>query len=382
MLKVSVVGNENGLENLHEGWDDLIERCPDATIFQSWEWALAWHRHMGKGKDLKVLCVRDEEKLVGIAPFEVHRYSVVPFRYLRLIGTGMSDYLGFLLDGSVAEKAFTAILDWLEENKSSWDMLDLQQISEESPMIRTNAGPNADDDWLIQRSEQDSCHFIKIPDSWDKVLARVGKKTRFNLRYYGRLLSKDFNSVEYCTFPPAPQLYSASMPLSEWMQAFFQLHQSRWEMIGEPAVASDAERKDFLLEVAHRLADRGQLFMVGLKLNGQLAAVNIGFAMKNRAYYYLGGFNPEYNKYSLGTVLLEHYIKQAQELGLKEFNLLSGNDTFKERWEAQSRRYYHLIIDHGSLRSRLAGVYRRIRRRIGHRTRRALNRINIRMQPD
>src|SRR5437016_4692981 len=95
-VEITVVTDRDSLAGLRDEWNDLAERCPTSTVYQTWEWNEAWWRAFGRGKRLFVLLARDRNKLLGIAPFYISRHLNTPLRRLAFLGTGVTDYLDFL----------------------------------------------------------------------------------------------------------------------------------------------------------------------------------------------------------------------------------------------------------------------------------------------
>ena len=87
---VRVVRDVGGLTALEAAWTELLRGSRTATVFASYQWAVAWWHHFGAGNRLHVLTVTDAtHRLVGIAPLMVRPFG--PFRKLEFIGTGLSD---------------------------------------------------------------------------------------------------------------------------------------------------------------------------------------------------------------------------------------------------------------------------------------------------
>jgi CelD/BcsL family acetyltransferase involved in cellulose biosynthesis len=74
-----------------------------------------------------------------------------------------------------------------------------------------------------------------------------------------------------------------------------------------------------------------------LHLAGTVAAIYYGFIHGDRAYAYLGGFDPAFAFESPGTVLLDHAIREAAREGAREFHFLRGREAYKYQWGAADR---------------------------------------------
>jgi CelD/BcsL family acetyltransferase involved in cellulose biosynthesis len=82
------------------------------------------------------------------------------------------------------------------------------------------------------------------------------------------------------------------------------------------------------------------LRLYALLINDRILAVYYGFLSKGRAYYYLSGFEPEFEKYSLGTLIVGHGIEETIREGANEFDFLRGQEAYKYKWGAQDRFNY------------------------------------------
>ena len=68
-----------------------------------------------------------------------------------------------------------------------------------------------------------------------------------------------------------------------------------------------------------------------------MGAVYYGFLHHDRAYAYLGGFDPELPRLSPGAQIIGHAIDQAIAEGATEFHFLRGGEAYKYSWGAVDR---------------------------------------------
>src|SRR5690349_13076639 len=107
-LAVEELSNLPALEALAPEWWALWRDATEsATPFQSPAWLLAWWRAFSPGEVMTV-AVRERGSggaLVGLAPLYVSDRTV------RLIGVGVSDYLGLLYRDGEGPRVAAAVLD-------------------------------------------------------------------------------------------------------------------------------------------------------------------------------------------------------------------------------------------------------------------------------
>ena len=340
-LRIEQVRATDGVARLRDAWRNLQARCPDATPFQSWEWNSAWVAHFGARKRPLVLLFRSEKgDLVGIAPLYTSFHLGTPVRRLAWIGTGTSDYMDILALPEFAGTVAEALRDFLQNELRGWDMADLQQLRPASRLIRKAEAGEPKTDGAESCLPMEPCPYLELPDRWEAVTARLGKKMRSNLGYYSRLLTK--------TFPDAQYALADETNLQDGMTALFTLHQKRWNARWLPGVLGNRRVQAFHRDIAAQFLEQGWLRLHLLRTEGAIRAVLYCFHWNRRTYYYLGGFAPELGKYSLGTLLTGHAIRHAIEENGEEFDFLRGNEGYKYRWLPQERINQRLLL----LRSR------------------------------
>ncbi|WEX10408.1 GNAT family N-acetyltransferase [Chelativorans sp. AA-79] len=288
---------------LADEWWNLWRCDPDATPFQSPAWLLPWRRHFRDGENV-VVTLRRHGRLVGLVPL------VQLDGRLILWGAGTSDWLGGLFDPELEPEAAADALALLDKP------LDLFQLAERAPLLRFPAPEG----WEDRQGPSESCAVLSLP-------ARPGTHMRQNLRYYARRAAR--GGVR------APERVGAGQ-----VRSLAELHTRRWESREEPGVFADPRMISWLEEAAALLDQAGLLRLYAMRREGRVIAALCVLHAKGRAFYYIGGFDPEHAKLGLGTVLVGHAIAEAEREGLAQFDFLRGQEDYKYRWGAQDRPTY------------------------------------------
>jgi CelD/BcsL family acetyltransferase involved in cellulose biosynthesis len=318
-------------------WSALWDRCTDVTPFQSPEWLLPWWRRLFGGGEMLVIALRRGGRLAGLAPMFIYGYEHEP-RQVAFIGSGVTDYLGFLLEPEAAMENAERIWRRLGELTSRWDICDLQEIRPESPML----GAALPSDWRVDRTASGICLVLKLPPVMDQLETRLSPKFRHNLRNARSRLRNAGAIFETAAAHQDP----------EYVQALFQLHTTHWEGRNQSGMLATAALRSFFCEMVSGFRLRGWLRFHGLRHQGRLAAVVCILLVRQRAYYYLGGFEDALMRHSPGTALLGYAIEQAIEEGALEFDFLRKEEQYKSRWGAVPRANTGLILQHPSSRRR------------------------------
>lgn len=335
-LVVAEARTADAFHSLRTEWDALVERCPHATLYQTFDWNEAWWTAFRSRKRLRILEVRRGAKLEGIAPFYVSMHLGTPLRRLAFLGTGSSDYMDLIAEETHVGEVWNAVTRHLTR-RPGYDLADLQHLSPTAGLRAHFERRLADGhDRKAHLTPQEPCPYLSLPSTWEELGQTFGKKMRSNIGYYERLLSRTFADAE-TRLIELPELDQA-------MTDLFELHQKRWNARFLPGVLSGARIQTFHREAARRFQYLGNLRMHITRVEGKTVAALYCYRFRDRYYYYLGGFVPDLAKYSLGTVLTAHAIKQAISEGCTEFDFLRGDEEYKYRWTETARMNYRLLL--------------------------------------
>jgi CelD/BcsL family acetyltransferase involved in cellulose biosynthesis len=322
-LDVQALDHEGALEDLRGAWAELWDRCPSATPFQSPEWLLAWWRHQG-GAPAWTVALRRGARLVGLAPFYVYTHPGTGIRQVTLVGNGITDHLDALVDPAV-EEGGARILQHLADNRHRWDTADWADLHPASPLLTApTPAPLAD-----AVDEAEPCPVLALPADEDGLAGAVGSpRVLQNLRT-ARRRAEAMGEIEI--------VQADETNLAETLDALFRLHAARWRERGEGGVLDEAAIRAVIADAAAGFLARGWLRLYALRVGGRTAAVQLGWAARGRAYYYIGGWDPAFARISPGSLLVEHAVRDAVREGATEFDFLRGRESYKYAWGARDQ---------------------------------------------
>lgn len=292
---------------LREEWQALWERCPWATPFQSPAWLIPWWRTFHPGR-LRILEHRECGRLAGLAPLYEDEAGVV-----RLLGAGNTDYLDVLAEPGVG-------VGWVFQECGD---AEFQDLPEHSPLV--SAAP-ADASITIT----EPCPVLELPESVEEWRERLPHGIKRNLRRYRDKLG----DVRFET---------SSNP--SLIEELFRLHGARWELRGEAGVLADDALRRFHREAAENFARNGWLRFWTASAGGRTAAVIYAFVCRQRAYFYIGGFDPELARFGPGTLAIGYGVESAIREGVREIHFLRGAEAYKYAWGARDRHNLRIVID-------------------------------------
>ncbi len=344
-ISSSIAIDAQDLSQLEIEWKALTEKCTSTTIYQTWEWNDAWWRVYHGRKKLYLLEVRHSGELIGLAPFYVSRHLGTPFRRLAFLGTGAADYLDLTVNDNFLTEVTGAVLDWLHHSRE-FDLVDMQQLRPNAIVKQAiqNDPLQSQRNPICATHQMEPCPYITLQENFKEFLDSLSKKMRSNINYYERHLMKLHTSAEIQLVDP--------VDLDKSMDALFDLHQRRWKARMLPGVMGGARTQRFHKLVAQRFQENGWLRLHVIKIESRPVSALYCFKYRARYYYYLGGFDPEHSKLSLGTVLTARAIKDAIAEGCTEFDFLRGAEPYKLKWTSEERWNERVLIPaHDGVRS-------------------------------
>ena len=321
---------------LEPEWQRLASFCPAATVFQTYEWNAAWWKHFGnrQGRRLRVVTFRDPAgALVGLAPLMTSFWYATPLRRLSFLGTGTSDYLDVLAAPGWEQQVAGSLYGYLEKT-GGWQIADFQQLREGS-FLREHQPPETSR-LTVQDVLGEACPYLPLPETWEQLLQGLGKKTRANVGYYDRALSKVY---EVAAGPVTDEA-----ELDDELTCLFELHGRRWNQRWLPGVFAGKRVQAFHRDVARRLLKQNWLRLFYLRLDGVTQASLYCFGYGDRLCYYQGGFEPTLARLSLGTVLTARAIQSAIAEDRNVFDFLRGDEPYKAKWTGQSRHNLRRLV--------------------------------------
>lgn len=130
------------------------------------------------------------------------------------------------------------------------------------------------------------------------------------------------------------------------LEQLFSLHGIRSERVGRRTTFTH-ERLDFHECLASSSTEVHASFMVAARLDGRLVGALYGFLDPGRLHYYQSGWDPSFEKASLGSVLIGEAIEMAGARGAATFDFLRGDEPYKLRFGAEVHEDLSVLVPRG-----------------------------------
>ena len=327
---VEVLSDDGAFADLEREWDKLLEASDQRVFFLRWSWNRHWWENFKPpGSRLYLVTCRDDfGRLVALAPFywKPRRTLGIPHvRDLCFLGTGVyaqtSEYLNIIVRGGYEKQAASALVQFLR-GRADWDRLWLREVPSTSTVLSEMMTALGDSAVLAPCNRS---HFIDTTVNWETFVESLSRSTRKHLK---RQMRK-FNEKYRCRFGRV----ESEDALDPALDALVRLHQARWQSKDEPGSFVIPGFESLVRDAARSALPAGRLRLWTLELDGKVAAVRLAFLDNEVVHAIQGGFDPDYAKDSLGSVMLGMCIKDCiDDPDVRAYDFMGGTDTYKDWW--------------------------------------------------
>ncbi|MCC7202305.1 MAG: GNAT family N-acetyltransferase [Nitrospirae bacterium] len=352
MYDVRIAGISEFKEN-KDIWNKLVSEMVFPNIFCTWEWVYTWWEHFGKDNQIILLFVYDGTELRGILPLYSHVEALskdwMSGRILRYCASQelYPDHLDIICSQEESEQCVSAIFDFLTNEYTDWDILHLPRLIESSRFISflSYTDTHMESPFDFEVKEASAAFYIPLAGSFEDYISAFNKKKRYNLRSRRKKLFEE-HGVKYI---PANLLQDTDV-----LNALFDLHDLRARRKNIKSTFARENIFNFHRDLIKRIAGKGWVSLRALRKDSEVIAASYNFIFEGCVFSYQKGFNPQWDSYGPGTVLLYELIQESFSEGHKEYNFLSGEEEYKKGWTNQGRTLFDIKIYNKTLRGNLS----------------------------
>lgn len=309
------IGNEavtvsvrRDLEGIRDRWDELVDSSALPSPFmKSW-----WVENAAGGEPVLVVVRNGGGSLLGGAAFERDRVGgpLLGVERLRSIGQGplAPDHLHVLAAPGMATVVLSEVARWLRDGDR---VIDLDGLAGGCELP-----------WLLGATELATdvapCLLLDPEDP----LAHLPGRLRSTIKRSGRRLEKAGWRTRRVGQHDAPRA----------VRALLGLHQHRW--VDASALVDATERLERTLLAG---MERDEVVIHELARNDTVVASEVELVAGRRICFYQAGRLTDHELRGSGSVLKAEVVRWAAENRFEEFDLLRGDEPYKEEWATRTR---------------------------------------------
>jgi CelD/BcsL family acetyltransferase involved in cellulose biosynthesis len=291
--------------------------CVASTVFQSVPYLAAYRRYFGAGKEF--------HRLHGASGGRASAFLMTRGRTLKRLefwGAGIHDIGAIEYSDEVAARDL-----WhkIANLAAQYDGAHLAQVDARSPLVEFSRAAG----WQVEDAE--ACPVLELPATYTEYVSSLGKNMREQIKRYPKRLEKQF-SVEY-------ELAQSDEQVQRALSDLFLLHGTALAAARSNRSTRVAATQQFIAPVCSAFFKRDWLRLWTLRCDGQAACVVLNYFHGGRYHFFIGGFEPELMRWSVGTCLFARVLEHAISEGAREFDFLRGEEEYKYRFGAVNRDY-------------------------------------------
>lgn len=319
-------------------WNALLSESISDVPFLRHEYLSAWWATRGGGEwpqaELTLISVRENDKLIGIAPLFQAEYEGQAA--LMLLGSiEISDYLDLIVRADDLPRFLSATLDYLASDSAlAWSGFDWYNLPDSSPTLAALEAESAKRGWTHTEEIYRPTPSIPLPGDFETYLAGINKKQRHEIRRKMRRAEGGEQNVRW-------YIVEDESTLEAEIDDFFSL------------MANDHHKEKFLTEamraqmraIIHAAFKAGWLQLAFMEVDGQKAAGYLNFDYGNRIWVYNSGLDFSFKELSPGWVLLGYLLQWANEKGRSEFDFMRGDEDYKYKFGGVNRHVMRVRVE-------------------------------------
>ena len=303
-------------------WEALSRRSVYGSVFTSPAWIYPYIE-VHQPHNIAVLAVRDDANMLrAVLPLTKKRFKLLPIPGLNYYAhLGGADYHDIMIEHGYEQDVMPCLTQWLHTGKDRLkNVIDLDHVSyfgttTKEQLLMFDFGIryprlNLPSSYLALSQPQGD-----TPSQHASIVKKAAQYERQLRRSYPSTL------IELADDSNCERV----------LDALFELHQQRWQTKGKRGVMSGDDTQQFMRICSRELLANGWLKLTYIQTD-KIIAVIYCISFQGVSSYYISGIDPDYGKYSLGTILMANSIKQAIADGDTTYDMLKGGEAYKDRW--------------------------------------------------
>ena len=342
-MKIQEINTEAEFLSLQGPWQALEPHVKDLTIFQTWVFQFhCWRIFKDRVTPTVLLFKNQDDELLAIAPLGSRSEKTGPFSFnvLGFCCVKYCDFQNIIVRTGHQEAVMDAFAEWLDENRSRWDHIELRLVREDFILWQWRERLQSKSNDRLTFIEEGIAPFITIQPDWNDFQNALSGKRAKAIRYEIRNLFRQFEG-EFKRYDAGEGLYKA-------LRQFMDLHQKRIRQKYQLGAFPTQEIREGFTGLIKALEAYKYISIHTIESPGQTIAAIGTFEKDGVISYFQGGFDPDYQRISPGKVVLALRITSAVQNKDSEFDFLFGDEDYKFSWSTGQRHIHAIHIRTGS----------------------------------
>lgn len=343
MIRFEIINDPAVFETMRDQWNKCLDQSHIKSMFLRWEWLYSWwEQYTEKLHDpqLSIVAGFREENLELIFPayFETIKTATGKQRSLNFIGNRLesTDYLSVICEESKRNDYLPQLFQFLINGIKDVDRWEFINVLEDDSLLPALQQFATAQNFVQARHHHRICPYIAANGTWEDFVSGLSKNMRYNLRRRTRNLLEKQNAQF--------GMITESGQVQEAVARLFELHEQRWDTREGTSIFKKDLRLSFHQAASARFFESDILRLFFIRVEDKPSAMLYCFEYGGELMYFQAGFDPHYEKQSIGLVLMGKCIQYTFEHGLTRFDFMRGAEDYKFKWTQDVRNMDVLTI--------------------------------------
>jgi CelD/BcsL family acetyltransferase involved in cellulose biosynthesis len=312
---------------LADSWNLLANLTDSKSVFLRHDWFKAAWQWRSHDASIAILCIRQQERIIGILPLAMERqrrYSITA-RCLCSFDIPDTQQSSMLCAPEDARIVADAMGKELRRTSRSRDCLQLRKLYDTAANAALLGALRTFE--RVSITIADTCPCIDLNDRWDSYYSRRSRRLKKGNNLIANRLKKAFQAIDV-TRVPLDSSAAGERALTE----LYELSSGSWKKELETALHRPGPQA-WTQSLRRTLGDSGALCAWMLRLDGALAAAELQLDYSGSVSALRADTREEFEKYGAGTYLSWKLLEKIMGRPAAHlYNMGPGLNEYKERW--------------------------------------------------
>ena len=365
-ITLEIIASRTELGDL---WLDLEKRS-DCSFFQSWAWIGCWLSQLPEGLNPGALVVSAGSNVIGLGVLIANhqkRHGLISSNALCLNETGNTsidpiglEYNGFLIDCRFFEPVVRRCIEWLCNEKHSWEELNFGGLDLANMETYAKIAEELGLAVVVRRKSR--CDYVDLEEVRQDArgyLDMLSRNTRQQVRRALRLYED--HSPAYLEVARTRE--EALGILDELKE----LHQGYWTQRGHPGAFASDFFVHFHRDLVANRFDAGEIQLLRISAGEKLIGCLYNFVKDGWVYAYQSGFSYDADP-RLKPGLVSHYLAIEHNLVQRAstYDFMAGDRQHKRSLGTKAGELTWLVLQRPRAKFGLEYALRSLKARLGH----------------
>jgi CelD/BcsL family acetyltransferase involved in cellulose biosynthesis len=313
-LSSAIINTNDDFKKIKDEWDNLFAESKSSQPFQCFYWNYIWWKHFGNNRELAIITVHENEKLVGIGPFMITKRLGHP----QIEPIGGSVPASLLIENDREDIAELIAIQL--SNSYPKGLIHIPYYAVGNNGINIFMATLTTIGWTESRWVRDLSHYVSENNGFSNYMAGKSKNTRHTLK-------RERNRLEKST--PTELVHICHTALNEdCVERISKIQIQSWlSRRGQLSLNSP-----FYKEVLPALAQTNNAEIFIYTQNGEDISFLLNLYSSNICYGLFTGFVENKAHLSPGKMLMMDNLNQVFDRGNIVYDFLFGDAEYKRFW--------------------------------------------------